>query len=744
MNKSSVVVQNSAEAVPKDTLHNKKKSGSIKEPLSDTTPDDSDRAQGHYSKITSHFDYSNLGLFFGGRPSQPKAPNEGVIGKVETKKKVSEPTSGKDVPALKHQSSKDFSNLDELCENTTIINNPSENKTHSKKKSNEMTFSKNADEDVNDISQTFFLENSFLKQSSKNKSREKSFSSLLKGPKDDKIDQEIAQDIYKLGLDANPEDQDKSSDNSLRDLKVPKNNLKVLERIKNKALPNRQPLATSVTPEPQQTSSPRINKLNKGVAMSPLILQYQDQEVYNDDSSAQDEFIKGFFETSKTRNSSDNIPLDKSKEISHDELNPHLLTEKTTNKNPRKVGELNLDSSRDNRQRPNISLVSTDSTIDSENLNHPHDHQNNSFSTPFSGASGSFNNSGKLDLSSPLKDGSARIHSENSEINYMNTYSLQRNLSMLNSRMSMIPPQQQQQRMSVNLNQSCMNFHGGYGSGNNSDRSTNNLSFTGSDDFLQNAFSNNDFSSLRSRTPQSFINQNFNVSSSPNMLEQFFIVPQNLNNNFNMMNQPISNPTPSNNTGKTTPSAKTNTPNTNSNDNKNHARSKRRTQEAEEGNLYDINVDKLEACGRTTVMIRNIPNKYDLPLIAQTIDKNHKGKYDFFYLPIDFSNRCNFGYAFINFTDTKFIKDFYLEFNGKKWEKFNSEKICEIKYARIQGYHNLMQHFQYSRVMNQQDKKLRPYIPPKLSGLPNKQKIEELVRQQKLESANNGKEKQSR
>ena len=36
-------------------------------------------------------------------------------------------------------------------------------------------------------------------------------------------------------------------------------------------------------------------------------------------------------------------------------------------------------------------------------------------------------------------------------------------------------------------------------------------------------------------------------------------------------------------------------------------------------------------------MIRNIPNKYDLPLINQTIEKNHKGKYDFFYLPIDFS-----------------------------------------------------------------------------------------------------------
>lgn len=275
MNKNSVVVQNSAEAVPKDSLHNKKKSCSIKESLPDTTPDDSDRAQGHYSKITSHFDYSNLGLFFGARASQPKVPSEGVIGKVDTKKKPSEPSSGKEVPALKHQSSKDFSNLDELCEDSTIINNPSETKTHAKKKSTEMNFPKNLEEEITDISQHFFLDNSLLKHHSKNKSREKSFSNLLKGPKEDKIDQEIAHDIFKLGLDANPEDQEKSSDNSLRDLKVPKNNLKVLERIKNKALPNRLPLSIPDT-QLQQPSSPKsrsvfnntnINKPNKGIFM---------------------------------------------------------------------------------------------------------------------------------------------------------------------------------------------------------------------------------------------------------------------------------------------------------------------------------------------------------------------------------------------------------------------------------------------------------------------------------------------
>jgi hypothetical protein len=52
------------------------------------------------------------------------------------------------------------------------------------------------------------------------------------------------------------------------------------------------------------------------------------------------------------------------------------------------------------------------------------------------------------------------------------------------------------------------------------------------------------------------------------------------------------------------------------------------------------------------------------------------------------------GYAFINFLASSHILEFYREFNGRKWERFNSEKICELAYARIQGTANLMDHFQ--------------------------------------------------
>ncbi|KAL1834055.1 hypothetical protein ACET3Z_003706 [Daucus carota] len=112
---------------------------------------------------------------------------------------------------------------------------------------------------------------------------------------------------------------------------------------------------------------------------------------------------------------------------------------------------------------------------------------------------------------------------------------------------------------------------------------------------------------------------------------------------------------------------------------------------------------------RTTLMIKNIPNKYTSKMLLAAIDENHKGTYDFLYLPIDFKNKCNVGYAFINMLSPMHIIPFYQAFDGKKWEKFNSEKVASLAYARIQGKTALVTHFQNSSLMNE-DKRCRPIL----------------------------------
>ncbi|XWS51503.1 hypothetical protein CRYUN_Cryun12cG0181700 [Craigia yunnanensis] len=72
-------------------------------------------------------------------------------------------------------------------------------------------------------------------------------------------------------------------------------------------------------------------------------------------------------------------------------------------------------------------------------------------------------------------------------------------------------------------------------------------------------------------------------------------------------------------------------------------------------------------------------------------------------------NKCNVGYAFINMIDPQQTIPFYKVFNGKKWEKFNSEKVASLAYARIQGKAALIAHFQNSSLMNE-DKRCRPIL----------------------------------
>ncbi|GLJ12887.1 hypothetical protein SUGI_0199850 [Cryptomeria japonica] len=143
--------------------------------------------------------------------------------------------------------------------------------------------------------------------------------------------------------------------------------------------------------------------------------------------------------------------------------------------------------------------------------------------------------------------------------------------------------------------------------------------------------------------------------------------------------------------------------------------------------MFDENTaaELYEGTPRTTLMVRNIPNKYSQPQLIKLLDEHClqqnsqksvsnnevESAYDFVYLPVDFKNRCNLGYGFVNFTSVKGAVRFYKARHLKMWERFNSSKFCEINYARLQGKAALEEHFLNSTFPCNMEK----YLPVKFS-----------------------------
>ncbi len=94
---------------------------------------------------------------------------------------------------------------------------------------------------------------------------------------------------------------------------------------------------------------------------------------------------------------------------------------------------------------------------------------------------------------------------------------------------------------------------------------------------------------------------------------------------------------------------------------------------------------------RTTVMIRNIPIKYTDKVLEDELQQ-FKGKYNCLYMPFDFENGGNKGYAFLNLTNPYHVLLFYEVFYNKCWKYFESKKICDLNYAIFQGIDEIKKH----------------------------------------------------
>mmetsp|Transcript_19296 Transcript_19296/g.42041 ORF Transcript_19296/g.42041 Transcript_19296/m.42041 type:complete len:316 (+) Transcript_19296:66-1013(+) len=104
----------------------------------------------------------------------------------------------------------------------------------------------------------------------------------------------------------------------------------------------------------------------------------------------------------------------------------------------------------------------------------------------------------------------------------------------------------------------------------------------------------------------------------------------------------------------------------------------------------------------TTVMLRNIPNRYTQGMLLGLLhDHNFDNTFDFVYLPMDFRNGVNLGYAFVNLLTHEDALRLMNTFQGYSAWTFDSAKVCEVSWAHPhQGLAEHVERYRSSPVMH--------------------------------------------
>jgi len=109
------------------------------------------------------------------------------------------------------------------------------------------------------------------------------------------------------------------------------------------------------------------------------------------------------------------------------------------------------------------------------------------------------------------------------------------------------------------------------------------------------------------------------------------------------------------------------------------------------------------AQGGTTLMIRNIPNRYSQDeLIDELEGLGLAGSFDFFYAPVDVGTLFNVGYAFVNFVDAASATRCQELLEGftflKHLKSTSKRRVATVSVAHLQGLDANLQHYQGAAV----------------------------------------------
>mmetsp|Transcript_59932 Transcript_59932/g.128630 ORF Transcript_59932/g.128630 Transcript_59932/m.128630 type:complete len:458 (-) Transcript_59932:87-1460(-) len=120
----------------------------------------------------------------------------------------------------------------------------------------------------------------------------------------------------------------------------------------------------------------------------------------------------------------------------------------------------------------------------------------------------------------------------------------------------------------------------------------------------------------------------------------------------------------------------------------------------------------------TTLMIRNIPNRYtQRELIMELEDLGFAGTFDFLYIPLDKGTMSNVGYAFVNFVHHSWAEKCMTVIKNYRFKRHRkiSGKIASVSVAHIQGLEANLAHYEYAAVNTAKLKQRRPVIMANIS-----------------------------
>lgn len=122
----------------------------------------------------------------------------------------------------------------------------------------------------------------------------------------------------------------------------------------------------------------------------------------------------------------------------------------------------------------------------------------------------------------------------------------------------------------------------------------------------------------------------------------------------------------------------------------------------------------------TTLMIRNIPNRYTQRELMQELEEmGFADKFDFLYSPLDKGTMSNVGYAFVNFKTAQWASQCMQAFQSYRFKRHRktSGKVAAVSAAHLQGLEANLAHYEKTAVNSAKMKQRRPMVLAAISGL---------------------------